>query len=101
MTASTPDFKSERAQAFHAATLADYDLEIDHMELLTQICRTIDRIEELSTLLDEHGPTTLTAHGEIKASPLLTAERQASETLSKLLRVLDLEGTPDPLARKR
>jgi hypothetical protein len=65
------------------AVTAKWELEQHEAELLTQACRTVDRLDRLEAAARE-GPLTI----EGRANPVLVEARQQSIALARLLAAL-------------
>jgi hypothetical protein len=103
MTRSEADFEAElltvpglgdRGNAFHAWAVSAFDFEVHEHELLLQVCRLLDRLDELEADIAERGPMVDTRFGERRPNPAVAEERQLSLALGRLLAQLDIPG-PD------
>jgi hypothetical protein len=69
---------SPRARALWAAITRDYQLEEHHTALLVEACRTLTRLDAITTALDAASPTVAGSKGQERANPLLGAERDSA-----------------------
>jgi hypothetical protein len=67
-----------------------YDIDQHEVALLTQACRTVDRLEDIAAALEAAPLTTTNARGDLVAHPLLVEQRQQGIALSRLLASLRL-----------
>ena len=84
-----------RARQFWSETLAEFELPPAQMELLTEICRTLDRLDALSAAIDSDGLLTTGGAGQPVVNPALPEVRGQQIVLHRLLGALDL---PDDAA---
>lgn len=80
----------QRGDAFWRRTTAVYDLSDAELELLTEICRTLDALEALEDALDADGIVTPGSTGQLRVNPALAELRQQRVVLGKLLGQLSL-----------
>ena len=77
--------------------LDQFDLQDrHHLRLLELICEQIDQGIELRNAIQERGAVITDRFGQLKANPLLAAERGAVTTERLLFRVLGLDGESIP-----
>ena len=75
-----------RGKAFYEAVTGDLLLEAHEGQLLLEVCRTLDRLDALNTIISRQG--YLMADG--KANPALVECRLQSVTLARLVASLRL-----------
>jgi Phage terminase, small subunit len=75
----------EHGLTFWNATLAEYQIDdIGGLEVLAQICATLDRLQSLAAEIDRDGPTIQTKHG-LKEHPALRQEIQCRSFITRNL----------------
>jgi hypothetical protein len=79
-----------RGQAFWDYAAATFEFDRHEQELLTQVCRLLDRADALCADIADHGVVLVTSQGNRKPNPALAEERQVSLTLGRLLAQLEL-----------
>jgi hypothetical protein len=77
-------------------------LDAGESVLLHELCRTLDRIDDIEAQLAADGLTVAGSRGQIpRAHPLLAALTAAQATASDLVAELALPPTPDQVERPR
>jgi hypothetical protein len=89
-----PTHLSEQSRATWAATLAQYDLRRDELDLFEQALTQLDRASEARRHLDEHGLMISGLHGP-RLNPLATVERASAATAARLFKMLGLKDDGD------
>jgi hypothetical protein len=84
------DFGSEGQRLWEHVT-TEFDLPEDKLAILRRACHTADICARLEVEIRSGDVITLAGNGAAVVSRALTSHRQASETLSKLIRSLGLE----------
>lgn len=79
-----------RGRRFWSDTVATFELERDELELLAEVCRTLDEIEQLREAVSVHGAVTEGSRGQVRTHPALGELRMARSTLARLLAQLAL-----------
>jgi hypothetical protein len=79
-----------RGRGFWDATTGKYDLTAGEVQLLAEVCRTLDECEALSRALAADGVTVEGSKGQTRAHPALGELRAARVVLSRLLAQLQL-----------
>jgi hypothetical protein len=74
----------------------DYDLNVGELELLAELCRTLDELERLRAAVARDGEILIRANGQPRTHPALAELRGARLMLSRLVDQLQL---PDPLGQ--
>src|ERR1700691_1637936 len=78
----------------------EWDLDVHEQLLLTEACRTADRLADMADLLATAPMTVENRFGELTAHPLLVESRQQSIVLARLLAALRLpEGDEGDMRR--
>jgi phage terminase small subunit len=84
--------------------VTDYDLEPHHVRLLQAAAECWDRLQEARQAVERDGSYLPDRYGQLKPHPAIAVERDSRIAFARLLRELDLDGTPEPdprLPRKR
>jgi hypothetical protein len=79
-----------RGRAFHAAILAGFDLSGAELELLAEVCRSLDEIDALNAAVLRDGVTVEGSTGQTRVHPALGEVRQHRLALARLLGLLAL-----------
>jgi phage terminase small subunit len=79
-----------RGRAFWRAVVDTYELTVDEVELLREVCRTLDVAEELAAVLDRDGATTTGSVGQTRVHPAVGELRATRLALGRLLGQLGL-----------
>ena len=79
-----------RGRAFWDATTTAYELSGAELQILAEICRTLDELEALSATLSADGMTSAGSKGQTVAHPALLELRAARVVLSRLVAQLQL-----------
>lgn len=82
-----------RGRKFWRKITDKYDLTAGELEILSEVCRTLDEIEDLRAEVVADGPTTTGSKLQTVVHPGLQELRQQRAELRRLLASLDL---PDP-----
>ena len=94
-----------RGRRFWKAVTAGYELNVDELELLTELCRCLDDVEALAAAVDRDGLTVPGSSGQTRVHPAVGELRATRALLGKLLAQLGLPGpdgeTLDSPARAR
>jgi len=91
-----------RAEVFRVDVLARFELNRDELEVLTEVCRTLDMLDELWSALALDGLSVAGAAGQPRVHPAVAQINATRATLGRLLAHLALpsaEGTQMPSAR--
>ncbi|NIK57899.1 P27 family phage terminase small subunit [Kribbella shirazensis] len=91
-----------RGRAFWRDVLATWEVNRDELELLTEICRTLDLLDELRDAISRDGMTVAGSEGQPRAHPAVSQVTASRALLGRLLAQLGLpdpEGVPVPSAR--
>lgn len=88
---AAPAGLSSRAQRFWRSTVGDYDLSDVELLLLTELCRTIDEIDELRKAIDADGTMVPGSMGQTRPHPAFSQIRASRALVSRLASQLDLE----------
>lgn len=100
--ARAPKGLKARGRATFKRITGTYELSPSELILLTEVCRTVDRIEEIEAQVSRDGLTVSGDRGQLpRAHPLLTALTQAQRTVSELLSDLDLPMPPARTAEEK
>lgn len=79
-----------RARRFWRDVVAVYEFDRDEVELLVELCHTIDALDVLRGRLTEDGPIVAGSKGQPVEHPAGSALRAHRLVLERLLRRLDL-----------
>ena len=88
-----------RGRAFWRDTAAGFYLERGELELLAEVCRTLDEIDALAAAIARDGPTVPGSAGQTRTHPAINEVRQHRLALGRLLAQLalpDLDGASIP-----
>jgi hypothetical protein len=72
------------------AILADYQLEVHELLVLTEACRVVDRLDRLATEAEGAELTVENSRGDVVANPVFCEARQQEITLIRLIASLRL-----------
>jgi hypothetical protein len=90
-----------RGRRYWDAVTGEFDLASTELELLRELCGTLDEIDLLKAVLRKDGVTTAGSKGQVVAHPVLVELRGARLLLSRLAGQLDLpdeDGSTVPTA---
>lgn len=96
---TTPAGLGPRGRKYWRKVNADYELTGSEVELLVEICRTLDRLDLLDAAVRELGATTFGSAGQTVVNPALTEARGQQALLHRLvaaLRLPDEDGATVP-----
>jgi P27 family predicted phage terminase small subunit len=79
--------------------VSDYELEPHHVRLLTLAAEAWDRAQEARETIDREGAYYQDRFGQPKGHPALATERDSRIAFARLMRELDLDGSPAPDSR--
>ena len=92
---------SRPAKRWWREVVERYTLEPHHLRLLTEAATAWDRAQQARRLLDDEGLVVQDRFGQKKAHPAASIERDSRTLFARLLRELDLDGSPLPTPRQR
>lgn len=90
-TPKPPAHLSASSRAWFAQIISDYELESQHVRLLTLCCEAADRATLAREALAKHGLTYLDRFGAPHARPEVAFARDATIAVARLCRELDLD----------
>jgi len=99
VTTKAPTGLGPRGRAFWRATIAGFDLERGELELLAEVCRTLDEVDALTAAIGRDGVTVAGSAGQTRTHPAINEVRQHRLALGRLLGQLalpDLDGRAIP-----
>ena len=76
---------------FWNKVIEDFDLDHHEVELLAQLCKTLNRIDELDKIADREGLIIESPHGK-KAHPAAVESRQMRMVFNQLAKTLRFPG---------
>lgn len=79
-----------RGKRFWDAVCAEYDLSGIELELLAELCRTLDELDLLSRVLRKDGVSASGSKGQLRMHPALIELRSSRLVVSRLAAQLDL-----------
>lgn len=79
-----------RGSGFWDATVGEFDLTRSELELLTEVCRVMDRLELLDVAVRADGAMVVGSAGQWVLNPALTEARGQQATLHRLIAALSL-----------
>ena len=88
---SPPKGLRKRSREFWQHINESYVLQEHHLQLLEQVCRTLDRIAENQEAIRQEGRTYVDRYGQPKIHPCGDDERQQRNLLIRLMRELCLD----------
>ena len=89
-------------QTLYDAVTSEFDLSEWELSQLTAAARLADRLEMLNAAIADTEPMSHNRHGELVANPLLAAERNTAQALSRLLASLRIPaGDEDAQPQRR
>lgn len=80
----------ERGTAFWRGVTAVYELGIDEIELLTEICRALDMCNEIQAAIERDGYTVEGSEGQPRVHPGISQLNSTRTLLSRLMAQLSL-----------
>ena len=83
-----------RGHRFWKAVTAGYELNVDELELLTEVARCLDDCEDLAATVERDGLTVAGSSGQTRVHPAVGELRATRALVGKLLAQLGLPG-PD------
>lgn len=87
---SMPAGLGPRGSRFWSETVAEFVLDGGSSELLVEVCRTLDRLDDLAASIVSEGVTVLGSQGQPVLHPGLAESRSQSLALHRLLAGLAL-----------
>jgi hypothetical protein len=97
LTALTPvpDGLASRGQAFWDHATSAFELDRHEQELLTQVCRLLDRADALRVDIEQYGVVLVSSRGDRRPNPAVAEERQVSLAVGRLLGQLEIPAEDD------
>ena len=89
-TTEPPEGLQTRGRHFWTDTLDRYELSDAEQQILTEVCRTLDNLDDLAEAIELDGPTTKGSMGQTVVHPALTEARGQRLVLHRLLAALQL-----------
>lgn len=90
-----------RGRAYWRSVVADFDLSGSELELLAEICRVLDRLDELAAVLAEEGSVCAGSRGQRVVHPALSEARQQQLVLAQLTKALNVPVDDDEPKKDR
>jgi hypothetical protein len=87
---TAPDGLAARGRAFWNYAVDTYEFSAAELQLLTEVCRTLDTCEALDALVRDEGRMVTGSRGQTVAHPALAEVRQSRALLGRLLAQLEL-----------
>lgn len=94
-----PDGLARRGQAFWDHAVAEFELDQHEQELLVQVCRLLDRADQLKAEVDRFGLMLDSPSGLRRPNPAVAEERQVSLALGRLLGQLEVPAADEDETR--
>ena len=85
----------DRGRRFWRRHVREFEFSVSEIELLTEICRTLDLCEALEATIRAEGPTSSGHVGQPVSHPAAREIRQQRLALGRLLAQLDLPGADE------
>ena len=79
-----------RGERFHDAAIANYELTDSELELLAEVCRSLDVIDGLNAAIARDGLTVEGASGQVRVHPAVAEVRSTGLAVARLLALLRL-----------
>ncbi|MGI8556853.1 MAG: P27 family phage terminase small subunit [Solirubrobacteraceae bacterium] len=100
---TAPAHLTRSTRAWWRSVAGEYDLEGHHLRLLTLAAEAYDRAQEAREAVARDGAYAADRFGALKAHPAIAVERDSRIAFARLVRELDLDGTPlpDPRPKRR
>lgn len=92
---SAPTGLAARGLRFWRNVAGPFELEIDELELLTEICRQLDLVELLESTLAADGPLVEGSRGQTRLHPVVQALNAGRQLLARQLAQLALPNSDD------
>ncbi len=92
-----PEHLSPRAQALWTDIVTTFEMsDAAPLELLRRACEASDRADEARDVLAREGLVVVDRHGQVKAHPCISVERDSRIALTRILRELRIVDAPEP-----
>lgn len=88
---AAPSGLGARARKFWRSTVDDYELSDVELLLLTELCRTLDEIDQLHAAITEDGTMVPGSMGQTRPHPGFSQIRASRQLVARLAAQLDLE----------
>lgn len=95
MDATKPPGLGERGSTFWDTVLDTYELGLGEVELLREVCRSLDLCDELTAQIERDGLVVRGSEGQPRANPLVTQLTAARRLLSLQIAQLQLPDEDD------
>ena len=92
--ATAPTHLTAASKRLFGRIAGEYELQAQHVELLTLACEARDRAEQARKAIAKDGPYMSDRYGGLKAHPAIAVERDSRLAFGRLLRQLDLDDDP-------
>lgn len=97
-----PNGLKARGSALWREIIGIYTLDPAELQLLREMCRTVDRIDAIELELTKHGLVVTGTRGQLpKANPMLLEIRETQRTMSRLIAELALPMPGEQVGRRR
>jgi P27 family predicted phage terminase small subunit len=94
MNTKAPEELSKNSKQFFKSILKEYELEAHHIEILTQACHALDRLQEAQKSIQKHGSYYLDRFKKPKILPAVEVEAKYMVIFKNLIRELGLDLEP-------
>lgn len=94
-----PSHLTEETLRWWESVVDNYELEEHHVRLLTLAGEAWDRAQHARETLEREGPYYVNRFSEPRAHPAIAVERDNRLQFARLMRELDLDGSPQPGSR--
>lgn len=101
MSASAPAGLGSKAKALWSGIAGAYELRVDELRVLEDVCREVDLIERLEAEMREAPLTVKGSMGQLVAHPITQELRQHRTVVKQLLGSLKLPDSEDGAAEGR
>lgn len=92
MSSEPPSGLGERGAAFWSDVMAVYELGMDEVQILTEVCRALDLCNEMQAAIERDGVTVKGSEGQPRVHPAVS---QLNSTRTLVGRLLAQLGLPD------
>jgi hypothetical protein len=89
-TPRPPRLLGKRGRAMWRTLWAKYDFDPHETDLVVEVCRTLDTIEDLSTQIDADGTMITGSTGQQILHPAIGERRQEQASYGRLVQMLNL-----------
>ncbi|MEE8584478.1 MAG: P27 family phage terminase small subunit [Acidobacteriota bacterium] len=89
-----PQHLTPKSRKFWAYAAGNFELEEQHLLLLTEACEALDLKDKAAALVEKHGLLVEDRYGKLKQNPAVAVVAVQRNALKGILRELDLDFEP-------